>query len=114
MHDTLPSAPSRTEVRSALLWALEHDRDALLEHRETTQHCAWPAARGAADRRLVRRWRAAAAPVPSTVARPVQPALARRPRAHPTAGAAVGSSAVVRTGPRRARAHPWAGPRTNP
>ena len=31
MHDTLPSAPSRTEVRTALLWALEHDRDALLE-----------------------------------------------------------------------------------
>ncbi|MBE9925681.1 MULTISPECIES: hypothetical protein [Cellulosimicrobium] len=68
MHDTLPSAPSRTEVRTALLWALENDRDALLEHRETTQHCLWAAARGAADRRLVRRWRAAAAGVPSTVA----------------------------------------------
>mgnify|MGYP001508316873 CR=1 FL=1 len=52
MHDTLPSAPSRTEVRTALLWALENDRDALLEHRETTQHCLWAAARGAADRRL--------------------------------------------------------------
>ncbi len=68
MHATLPSAPSRTEVRSALLWALEHDRDALLEHRESTQHCGWTVARGAADRRLVRRWRASSLPTPSTVA----------------------------------------------
>ncbi|MBD8080327.1 hypothetical protein [Cellulosimicrobium arenosum] len=58
MHDTLPTAPSRYEVRTALLWALEHDRDALLEHRETTQRSSWEAARGAADRHLVRRWRA--------------------------------------------------------
>ena len=39
MHDTLPSAPSRTEVRTALLWALETDRAALLEHREPTPPC---------------------------------------------------------------------------
>lgn len=66
MHDTLPSAPARRDVRAALLWALENDRVALLEHRESTQHCAWEAARGAADRRLVRRWRVATdrAPVP--------------------------------------------------
>ncbi|MBD5785824.1 hypothetical protein IF650_06480 [Cellulosimicrobium terreum] len=56
MHHTLPSAPPRHEVRAALLWALEHDRVALLEHREATQRCAWEAARGAADRQLVRRW----------------------------------------------------------
>ncbi|MFC8920957.1 hypothetical protein, partial [Cellulosimicrobium sp. NPDC057127] len=54
MHDTLPSAPAHHDVRSALIWALEHDRAALLEHREATQRCAWAAARGAADRRLVR------------------------------------------------------------
>ena len=83
MHDTLPSAPSRTEVRTALLWALENDRDALLEHRETTQHCLWAAARGAADRRLVRRWRAAAAGLPSSVAwrpAPGAPESSRRAR----------------------------------
>ena len=65
MHDTLPSAPARCDVRAALLWALENDRSALLEHRETTQRCSWEAARDAADRRLVRLWRSAtlAAPV---------------------------------------------------
>ena len=68
MHDTLPSAPARCEVRAALLWALENDRAALLEHRESTQRSAWDATRGAADRRLVRRWHAAIAPTPSTVA----------------------------------------------
>ncbi|MCB7134986.1 hypothetical protein [Cellulosimicrobium marinum] len=62
MSDTLPASPARTDVRAALLWALEHDRTALLEHRESTQRCLRDAARGAADRRLVRRWRVATTP----------------------------------------------------
>ncbi|OLT54576.1 hypothetical protein [Cellulosimicrobium sp. CUA-896] len=67
MHDTLPSAPALHDVRAALLWALEHDRTALLEHREATQRCVWAAARGAADRRLVRRWRHATTHEPAPI-----------------------------------------------
>ncbi|WP_265520143.1 hypothetical protein [Oerskovia flava] len=60
--------PAPDVVRTALLWALEHDREALAEHRET----AWSTPRGVlrvrADRRLVERW-AAAHGVPRSVAR---------------------------------------------
>jgi hypothetical protein len=67
MHDTLPSAPAHHDVRAALLWALEHDRKALLEHREATQRCIWAAARGAADRLLVRRWLVATTHEPAPI-----------------------------------------------
>ena len=68
LHETLPAAPARCDVRAALLWALEHDRLALLEHRESTQSCSWESARSDADHRLVRRWRVAVAMLPPAVA----------------------------------------------
>ncbi len=54
MH-VVEHSPTRVEVRAALLWALEHDRDALLEHREVTQWRRWEAQD--ANARLVKRWR---------------------------------------------------------
>lgn len=51
------TAPPREDVRSALIWALENDRRALLAHREVMQYRRWDEARTLADRRLVRRWR---------------------------------------------------------
>ena len=58
LHTIDPPVPSRQDVRSALLWALEYDREALLEHRETTHNSRWDTARRRADRQIVRRWRA--------------------------------------------------------
>lgn len=60
-HHTPASTTAFTarDVRSALLWALEHDRHALLEHREVAHRGSGLGGRPAADRRLVARWRAA-------------------------------------------------------
>lgn len=57
MHAIDSAGPTRQEVRSALLWALENDRSALLAHREVMQYRRWHEACMHADRRLVRRWR---------------------------------------------------------
>lgn len=57
MYAIEATGPTSYDVRRALLWALENDRAALLEHREATQYRRWEAARRYADRRLVRRWR---------------------------------------------------------
>ncbi len=47
--------PTRREVREALLWALENDRGALLEHRETSHYRRWDAP--GANARIVGKWR---------------------------------------------------------
>ncbi|WP_041294734.1 hypothetical protein [Isoptericola variabilis] len=58
--------PSTHDVVAALRWALEHDLDALLDHRR--HRFASVPARRAADARLVTRWRLAVGQVRADVA----------------------------------------------
>ena len=61
MHLDHAFRPSTDELRCAILWALDHDRAALVEHRAYAHLNLRSPARRAADARLVRRWLEASA-----------------------------------------------------
>lgn len=59
MDETRSTRTSRAEVQAALMWAIEHDRTAFLEHRSTTYTGPSEFTRRRADARLVELWRVA-------------------------------------------------------
>lgn len=61
MHLDHAFRPTTDEIRCAILWALDHDRAALVEHRATAHLSLRSPLRRAADARLVRRWLEASA-----------------------------------------------------
>ena len=61
MHLDHAFRPSTDELRCAILWALDHDRAALVEHRAYAHLNLRSPVRRAADARLVRRWLEASA-----------------------------------------------------
>ncbi|MBE7699738.1 hypothetical protein H9623_05365 [Oerskovia sp. Sa1BUA8] len=61
MHIDHAFRPSTDEIRCAILWALDHDRAALVEHRTYAHLNLLSPLRRAADARLVRRWLEASA-----------------------------------------------------
>ena len=61
MHIVHAYRPSTDEIRCAILWALDHDRAALVEHRAYAHLNLHSPMRQAADARLVRRWLEASA-----------------------------------------------------
>ncbi|MFI6424791.1 hypothetical protein [Promicromonospora sp. NPDC050880] len=58
MDETRSTRVTRADVREALMWALERDRDALLAHRAAVHSSKSDLTRRRADKALVEQWRA--------------------------------------------------------
>lgn len=58
MDETRSVRVTRADVREALMWALERDRAALLQHRAAVHSTKSDLARRRADKALVEQWRA--------------------------------------------------------
>jgi len=58
MDETRSARVTRADVREALMWALERDRDALLAHRAAVHSSKSDLTRRRADKALVEQWRA--------------------------------------------------------
>ena len=58
MDETRSVRVTRTDVREALMWALERDRAALLAHRAAVHSSKSDLTRRRADKALVEQWRA--------------------------------------------------------
>jgi hypothetical protein len=58
MDETRSARVTRADVREALMWALERDRDALLAHRAAVHSSKSDLTRRRADKALVAQWRA--------------------------------------------------------
>jgi hypothetical protein len=58
MDETRSTRVTRADVRAALMWALERDRDALLAHRAAVHSSKSDLTRRRADKALVEQWRA--------------------------------------------------------
>ncbi|GAB2496143.1 hypothetical protein GCM10027063_39040 [Promicromonospora xylanilytica] len=58
MDETRTVRVTRADVREALMWALERDRAALLQHRAAVHSTKSDLARRRADKALVEQWRA--------------------------------------------------------
>ncbi len=58
MDETRSARVTRADVRAALMWALERDRDALLAHRAAVHSSKSDLTRRRADKALVEQWRA--------------------------------------------------------
>ncbi|MCP2265051.1 hypothetical protein APR03_002399 [Promicromonospora thailandica] len=58
MDETRSTRVTRADVRAALMWALERDRDALLAHRAAVHAGKSDLTRRRADKALVEQWRA--------------------------------------------------------
>ena len=56
MHLIHAFRPTTDEIRCAILWALDHDRAALVQHRASAHLSLSSPVRRAADVRLVQRW----------------------------------------------------------
>lgn len=70
MNERRSTRVTRADVRAALMWALERDREALLAHRDAVHSSKSDLTRRRADKALVEQWRARTADAEQDTSRP--------------------------------------------